>query len=254
MLKVVFVDLDDTLFQTARKSPRRDRLAAVDRDGEPLSYQSSKQVAFLEWLSRDAMVVPVTGRSVEAFRRVVLPLGPQAICSFGGVVLSQGAPHPLWHAGMTTAAELARADLQNLLEVTESAASASGIDIRYRIIADAGLPLYVSIKHNAGCGEGTARLAADIAPAIPPGWRVHRNGANMALLPPFLDKRFAVSFFLEEIVGDREVVTIGVGDSLSDLGFMAVCDYALAPAASQIFVQRLGEDDAAVLDRQAVPT
>jgi len=50
-----------------------------------------------------------------------------------------------------------------------------------------------------------------------------------------LDKRHAVEHLTERLRREHgEIVTFGMGDSLSDLGFMSTCDYALVPKASQI--------------------
>jgi hypothetical protein len=56
----------------------------------------------------------------------------------------------------------------------------------------------------------------------------------MALLPPFLSKAAAVAFFLERFGGEAPFLTVGVGDSLTDVGFMGMCDFAITPSKSQI--------------------
>lgn len=238
MGRVVFVDLDDTLFQTARKDPTATRLAAVDGQGAPLSFQSDRQASLLDWLSDGARVIPVTGRNVQAFRRVTLAFGDRAICSFGGVVLNpDGTPDPEWHGRMAAAAPAAAPALDTLHAVTRQRAEALGIDVRHRVIHDADLPLYLSVKHNAGSGAETARLAEAMAPHMPAGWAIHRNGSNMALLPPFLGKAHAVRFVMDALRDPNDpepLLTIGVGDSLTDLGYMALCDYALTPRGTQI--------------------
>ncbi len=238
MKRIVFVDLDDTLFQTARKNPTAAHIAAVDKTGQPLSFQCGKQIAFLEWLARDAQLVAVTGRSVDAYRRVLLPLGEQAICSFGGVILQpDGSPHPAWHQTMAAAAHDCAPQMVTLEQEIAALCAELEIDARHRIIYDAELPLYLSIKHNQHAVTELAQLAAASRPLLPTNWVLHLNGNNMAVLPPFLDKRRAVAFFLQQLTQDGPVVTIGVGDSLTDLGFMALCDYAIAPNGSQILNQ-----------------
>lgn len=48
---LVFVDLDDTLFQTARKMGDEPRFAAtLDVDGQPNGFMSATQKSFVEWL------------------------------------------------------------------------------------------------------------------------------------------------------------------------------------------------------------
>ncbi|EPV0352014.1 hypothetical protein ACV09X_006303, partial [Pseudomonas aeruginosa] len=68
---LVFVDLDDTLFQTSRKmvegTPRT--TATLDVHGQPNGYMNPIQHSFISWLLASADVVPVTARDVEAYCR-----------------------------------------------------------------------------------------------------------------------------------------------------------------------------------------
>src|SRR5262245_40812091 len=101
MRLVVFLDLDDTLFQTRPKCPDGEplHLAAFRRDGEALSFMTARQRALFDWLSATASVVPTTARNRDAFRRVRLPFTGPAILDFGGVVLQpDGTPDPVWDA------------------------------------------------------------------------------------------------------------------------------------------------------------
>src|SRR5205823_998696 len=92
MRTVLFLDLDDTIFQTRPKCPVGEpvRPAAFRRDGTPLSFMTDRQRALLDVLSRAATVIPTTARSLDAFRRVDLAFGHAAILDFGGVVLTPG--------------------------------------------------------------------------------------------------------------------------------------------------------------------
>lgn len=254
MRRIVFVDLDDTLFQTARKTSAADRadatVGAVDRAGAPLSFHTARQARFLDWLTAredptapPPLVVPVTGRNVEAYRRIRLPLEPPAICSFGGVILTaEGTPDPLWHQEMTARSQAEAKAMAALEAAVARRAAQTGTDVRHRVILDAGLPLYISVKHNGeeAWSEAMPPLAEALEPDIPEGWTLHLNGSNLALLPPFLGKKAAVAHFLTHLPVPDEAAqaappfTIGVGDSLTDLGFMGLCDVAVVPRPSQI--------------------
>ena len=242
MKRAFFVDLDDTLFQTLRKNGQASILAAIDKEGRPLSFQSDAQAAFFDWIRKDAVLIPVTGRNVSALRRVVLPLGAAAgndnaggyaICSYGGVIIGpDGEPEPQWHARIKDQSKAISGEMKHLEQILADMARSLSVDCRFTIVADAGLPLYLSIKHNQSDGEEMKRLAQAIIK--PDGWLVHLNDSNLALLPPFLGKEKAVSFFLETILAPK-TLTIGVGDSLTDLGFMGLMDFAIQPTSSQIF-------------------
>ena len=63
----VFADLDDSLFNSARKCPPGVPLepAALLKNGEVVSYTNPRQRALLHWLRQGATIVPVTARSAE---------------------------------------------------------------------------------------------------------------------------------------------------------------------------------------------
>ena len=115
---IIFLDLDDTLFSSRRKSPEDLSLfepVAYGKQGEPLSYMSARQRQFFEWLRKDAEVVPTTGRNGDAYRRVRLPFAGHAILSHGGLILDKdGVPDAGWHQQVTLAALAYRDALHDL--------------------------------------------------------------------------------------------------------------------------------------------
>ena len=237
MRRVLFLDLDDTLFHSRRKRPPSvgDEAVAWASDGTPDSFISPRQRAFFDWLSAGAEVVPTTGRNAAAYRRVGLPFDGWAICSFGGLILRpDGTSDPRWHQRI---APLAHAEASALEALVDVALAASGpVPVRARVIQDDGLPLYVSVKTEDDAGLDS--LAASLRAQLPPGWRVHVNARNLAVLPPFLGKEHAVRWFIETEIGPDALV-LGAGDSMSDAPFLAACDYALMPSPSQLLARLL---------------
>jgi hydroxymethylpyrimidine pyrophosphatase-like HAD family hydrolase len=68
-----------------------------------------------------------------------------------------------------------------------------------------------------------------------PDYVVHRNGNNLAILPKALDKANAVAHVTALLRAEHgDIVTFGMGDSRSDARFMAACDYAIVPRATQL--------------------
>ena len=234
----MLADLDDTLFQTRRKVahvPQED-LAVLSRlaDGRPSGYATPVQRALLALLE-GATLVPVTARSREALARVDVPARP-AVCANGGCVLDgSGEPDREWHARLAERAARAEADVGDVFALVDAACA--GLDVRRWVVAEGELALYVVAKDNAGEGRALeALLEGPLGSALPGGWRVHLNGNNLALSPPWLGKRDAVAHLLPRLVGDRpDVPVVGLGDSLSDAGFMDLCHYALAPTGSQLW-------------------
>jgi hypothetical protein len=237
---LVFVDLDDTLFCSRRKTPDENAEPIAYRaDGVALSFMTGRQRSFFEWLSRDAVLVPTTGRNAAALGRVRLRFTDHAICSFGGLMLRpDDSPEPRWRAHIEQEARAALPQLGALLEMIRIEASRAGIDVRARSITDDGLELYLSIKHNADDAAALAALVPFVERHLPAGWRLGLNDNNLAVLPGFLGKEKAVAWYLEHLAAPHAFV-LGAGDSFSDAPFLALCDYVLTPAQSQLFGRML---------------
>lgn len=261
---LVFVDLDDTLFQTARKmgkgGPRH--VAAMDAGGQPNSYMSRVQRSFADWLLACADVVPVTARSVEAYGRVRLPFAHGAICAYGGVLLdTRGRPDLPWREQMEQKLGSFQERLPVLCESVLAIGADAGFSLRGWVVAEGGLRLYMVVKRNApdvagrngpdiagqSAADAVVPKAADDAAALAEvlaavrargllaGMRVHLNGNNLAFLPDGLDKGPAVREWLRrdrELQGERPV--LGFGDSLTDLGFMGACHLWGTPSGGQL--------------------
>ena len=57
---------------------------------------------------------------------------------------------------------------------------------------------------------------------------------NLALVPRFLGKERAVRHVIRHHLGPEPVLTLGMGDSLSDIPFLSACDFSVVPTASQL--------------------
>ncbi|MBR9828597.1 MAG: trehalose phosphatase [Oceanospirillales bacterium] len=236
---LVFVDLDDTLFQTARKMLQGASryTATLDAEGQPNGYMSSVQKMFADWLLASADVVPVTARSTDVYRRVVLPFTQGAVCSHGGIILrADGTPDQDWAMQMAATLEPLQERLHALTVHILEAGEMIGVSLRTWVVEEAGIGQYVVAKHN-GAGDAVLGdvLAVIKAKGLVAGMHVHRNGNNLALLPVGLEKKHAVQEWLRrdrEIHGERPV--LGMGDSITDLGFMQSCDLWATPSGSQL--------------------
>ncbi|MDR2261614.1 MAG: hypothetical protein LBE06_11950 [Azoarcus sp.] len=237
--KFLFVDLDDTLFQSRRKCPERGDLtpAAYLRDGSAHSFLTPAQHSLLALLQREMTLIPVTARNADAFSRVRLGFRDGGIIDFGGVIIdAHGVPDAPWLERSAACAADSLAMLKAALAAMQTHAAALGVTLRARLIEDFGVPFYLSAKS----AEGDEKVLDALEPAVRAHSRarplnIHRNGNNLAVLPDWLDKRHAVEHLIARLRARHgEILTFGMGDSLSDLGFMRTCDYALVPRASQI--------------------
>lgn len=237
---VALVDLDDTLFQTLRKCPpdiAHDRLTALGfaRDGAPLSYATPRQMRFLTWLSETTHLVPVTARSLDALRRAHLPF-KAAICAHGGVILGDdGEVDNGWSEAISAKAAGHAEELARLADAIAAEATRQRVRINARVLTEGPLPLYTLAKHADADADALFAVVDAAVPSLPPGWTDHRNGNNVALMPPYLGKHHAVAHILPALRARfPDAPVIGIGDSRTDAPFMGLCDFAMLPTGSQL--------------------
>lgn len=238
---MVFVDLDDTLFQTLRKCPPDEPQAYLTLAAEATngmhSMMTRRQKALVAWLIASAETIPVTARSTEAYSRVAIPFASWAILSNGAVILGpDGAPDAHWARIMARDLGAFEETLEALIAHGRAAAEAVSLDVRSWIVTEAEISAYAVFKQNDGDGERLPEIADALAAGFDlGGWTVHRNGNNLALLPPALGKRRAVAHLIERLRADDPArPAVGLGDSLTDLPFMMACDVWGAPSTSQL--------------------
>jgi len=240
MKPYLFVDLDDTLFQTIRKCPPSDQLkdAALGRNGSVLSFMSSNQQTLFNVLCAAMRLIPTTARSYDAFKRVLLPFHEGAILDYGGVILDRaGQVDPQWDAVIRSQAQKSASDLEELCRSIQEFATRTAPELSVRIISDFGIDMYIVIKHPQAHHQTLNRLHEEcVLHVTPPGFYVHFNDNNIAIIPDFLNKAHAVRFYIENKIhpGGSPYMTLGMGDSFSDLSFMKLCDYLIVPGTSQI--------------------
>ncbi len=245
--KFLFVDLDDSLFQTPGKCSPGEELqpAAYLKDGSACSYTTRRQRTLIDFAGREMTLIPATARNHNAFSRVTLPFTSHAILDYGGVVLApDGSLDPLWHETMERDMALALPGLEDILARIDAYAQARGFAGRSRLIEDFGLPFYVVIKdgdwQNGSLAQIEAQCVAPWIAAAGVDFFIHRNGNNLAVLPKSLNKDRAVAYLCERLRAIHgEILTFGLGDSISDARFMAACDYAIIPRSTQLAARTL---------------
>lgn len=238
---IAFSDLDDTLFQTAEKTRRwcgesDPHPAALDRAGAPLSFHAPAQRALLSLLS-GAILIPVTGRNDAALARVTSPrFASYTITGHGAMVRGPGNRSLAdWEARIAPQAAHAA---PVLAELADALAPHLCQGARARVIHDGGIPAYLSIKteqpYLLPTDHELRRLCHGLGADT---WALHRNGRNLALLPPYASKRDAVAFVMERLRTEAapvEPLFLGLGDSHTDAPFLRLCDFAITPKHAQL--------------------
>ncbi len=243
MKKVLFTDIDDCFMSTVKKF-REDEIlitAATDAEGKARSFISEKQLALLEiFVNGGVELVPVTGRSYSTLMRVTLDslLKSWKIVSHGAMIVKPNGDYCeqwLEYLHSNFLLEDWSEKLSYFNQVLSSSIRDLGLSARSYVVSEQGVDCYICIK----CVEGTNYSNAFDAILRHSDLdldeiKIHRNGRNLALLPPYTRKQLAVEFLKEQFGVEKEYLALSMGDSLSDIPFMKQADFSFIPTKSQI--------------------
>ncbi len=238
----VFLDLDDTIFQTKRKCPPETQItpASFSIDGSPLSFFTPKQARLFSLLNRKTRLIPTTARDFQAFQRTHVQQYDYAIINHGGIILNaDGSCHLTWFNKMQQQLAKFTDDLHRIEAMLKNEAKKRNIAFNIRLVSDMGLTFYCLVKHKE---RDNTLLRYLLTYVIEPylnqqqlDFYCHLNDNNLAILPRLLNKAPAVQFLQRELdTLYSEYLSFGIGDSLTDIAYMQLCDYFMTPKNSQI--------------------
>lgn len=233
---LVLTDLDDTLFATRRKQPAADwprcSVGSVDAAGEPSGLLNPTQQRFFTWLQSLGEVVPVTARVSAQLERVRLPMGRHAVWHHGASLRLNGDLDPVWHARSLQILDPLQDLFQRLAQTLgEDPLVAPGTKLLREVLpALDGRAMQVVLKRRELAQDvaWNERVDHHLRTLDPTGraW-VHRQKDHLAILPRGITKEAAVDRLLDVL---KPSLTVGCGDSASDVPFMRRCDYCVFPS------------------------
>lgn len=238
MRPVVFTDLDDTLFQTARKmasAPRAEHMAAESLNGSH-SYSTDAQGQLVRWLLETTDFIPVTARTTEAFWRCRIPFRSLKICAHGAVILE--ANNSLDEGWFSRCRSLAESAAGAMAKMRARLGQEPEGAFRSWVAEEYGVGIYFCVKSN-GLAEDLDRLDRDLTAIAGEALTRHRNGNNLSLIPRGIGKKEAVTYVLGKLPLALDRPLLGMGDSLTDLPFMELCNMMVVPQGSQIHRLRI---------------
>ncbi len=227
---LAFSDLDDTLFQTRAKCPPGGDLvlAAQHATPERQSFTTGAQRQLIGTLHEaGGLLIPVTGRTPAAMARVRLPFHAEVICDHGATLLDPGGTVNEEWAGRVQAL-LADDTVARAQPAAQRIADQHGCALSTHTVQ--GAPYMHVLKHPA---RGSLTAAYHAARALQgAGLTVIANASHISLLHAQVTKAAAVAFVRARY--PAHLLTLGLGDSLSDLPFMRACHFWLTPTGRQI--------------------
>lgn len=236
---IYLTDLDDTLFRSLRKHAGINGLTqATTATNGHHGHMNPEQRGLFAALRATGEVIPVTARSTDAFARVHLDFGTRrAVLANGAVILdAHGAPDPDW---LAHTARIGRSAVTLLRDMSAHVEAEFGASARSWIVEEYGAPVYFCVKMNLSAEEEVRDGIFAAAEALRSefdlsGLQQHINGNNLSFTPTGISKMEACRHLIDRI-GDRDgAPLIGIGDSVTDLPFMTLCDFMMTPSASQI--------------------
>ncbi len=185
-------------------------------DGVEASWMTPAAARAFAALLEAAVVVPVTTRTPDQWRRVTLPGPPTryAVAANGGVLLVDGHPDPDWRAAVSD--QLARA--APLAEIWDHAGHVCRAEWTVKLRNAEDLFCY-AVLHRSRVPAGF--LAETAAWADARGWRVSLQGRKLYFVPGTLTKSAAIAEIARR-TGAGSV--LAAGDSLLDADLLEAAD------------------------------
>ncbi|GEM44400.1 HAD hydrolase family protein [Deinococcus cellulosilyticus] len=244
---LIFTDLDDTLFQTERKLHLKQKPqekaenVVLEGTGVKPTFMLDHQKRMLDWL-KQGNIIPVTGRDLRAFQAIQVQWGSHAVLNHGATVLvwQEGwKADPEWTQRMNQEARDYREFLHQAMDLLNQAHSDPDL-MFHRIIHEGELPICTVSKVRNLPESALAEVRQQVQEKLGAGkYYIHLNGNNLSFVPDAVRKRHAVEHLIAKL---NPNLTLGIGDSHTDLEFMQVCDFWMTPTHSQI--QKLLEQHA----------
>ena len=247
MEKFLFLDLDDTVFQTRRKCSSLEGAipASYNLQGEASSYCLPKQQQLLKLLDEQWRIIPTTARTRAAYQRVDLAINfnDGAIVNHGATIINEtGSEDELWWQQLEPQLAQLQPLFIDLEQQIKQFSKQHQLDMMTRMINETGLNYYLEVRHNQALSDELQQLLINCIKPLLQNFEgifdSHLNSNSLTILPCIINKTHAVSYRINQLKQHYgEIITMGMGDSLSDAAFISLCDYAMIPKATQLHQQ-----------------
>ena len=231
-----FSDIDDTLIQTRRKTNfnKSTVVGAYNKEGDENSffYEGTK-VLIDALLESNINFIPTTARNLDSYKRTTLyneKAIRYAILNFGGTILVNNKVDILWEKQIKEQYSKIT-PMPYIYDDLLTKLSKDNLNLVIKIIDNFYISIYNKYHLDDEDYLKNIKDKLQIFLQTNTDFYLYENNNSFAILPIFLNKKFAVKYLIEK---DKPILTMGAGDNISDLDFMNITSFHVIPHGSSI--------------------
>lgn len=211
-------DLDNTMIYSYKKIGDVKAVCVEWKEGKELSYMTEKAYGLLQAVAQKAMVVPVTTRSLEQYRRIKLfqnGVPSYAVAANGGILLVEGEIHTQWYEKSKELTSYSQKELEKAVALLKKDRA---VNFEVRIVDD----LFVFTK-----SSDITKSIADLKKCLDmEKVFLDSNGEKLYVFPTILNKGTALKRLKQYL---NKTVSFAAGDSAFDIPMLLEADSAVIP-------------------------
>ncbi len=214
---ILTTDLDNTLIYSYKHDIGNEKRCAEIYRGREISFITEKTFDLLKMVKNKMLIIPVTTRTEEQYRRIDLGVGEfeYALVCNGGVMLKNGIEDNAWYR---ESLDMTEESLPEIKKAAAILAQDKNVCFEIRCIRD----LFVFTKSNTPVQSAERLRNGTNADLVD----IFTNGAKVYAVPKKLNKGTAVAR-LRNYLGESAVAA--AGDSEFDIPMILVSDFAVCP-------------------------
>jgi hypothetical protein len=213
-----FADLDDSMFQTKRKDASGKFKATFPKNVLKTSYYSKAQLALLNFaLSNEQIIfIPLTARTQEQYKRTSIYKKEQAnihAIYYGSSLYINNIEQKTYYKTISKQAQSDFIDLDKIITLANKKFPKSvfvNVDGKY-FTTDHKEPAFV-------------KFIETLITSKYPNIDIYIEEKYITLLPRICNKMSVVGYLKKKL---KPTLTIGIGNSESDIDFLNLCDFKI---------------------------
>lgn len=199
-------------------------------EGQEITYMLEKSIEILKKISKKALFVPVTTRTIEQYKRIMIfeneVIPKYSVVTNGGNILIDGKLDKEWNKAIKNKIGQECLALEDAILEFEKIKNKKWMHkfrvademFFYCVIDKESLPLDV-------LNEFSMQLQKS-------NWRIILHGRKLYFLPKCLNKGNAVKYLAEK---EEKEHVIAAGDSILDLDMLSIANHFISPQHGEIY-------------------